>query len=160
MEAVPVAQIELVCNSPKQTAVVHGRLRLQDMPAFLGGAFEAVSASLHRRGLHVAGPPFALYRGRPTEAVEVEAGFPVVEEVAPDGDVRPGTLPGGDAVETVHTGPYDTLGETYGEMAAWMTRHGRAPADLSWESYLTDPDDTVHHPKGPQTLVVWPVRQA
>jgi hypothetical protein len=27
------------------------------------------------------------------------------------------------------------------------------PAELSWESYLTDPD----HPAGPETLVVWPV---
>ena len=36
-----------------------------------------------------------------------------------------------------------------------MQRHGRHPADLSWESYLTGPDD----PAGPETLIVWPIAE-
>jgi hypothetical protein len=32
--------------------------------------------------LQPAGPPFALYRGMPTEIVDVEAGFPVPATVA------------------------------------------------------------------------------
>jgi effector-binding domain-containing protein len=62
-------------------------------------------------------------------------------------------VPGGDAAETVHIGRYETLGDTYRDMARWMERHGRRPAELSWESYLTAPDD----PAGPETLVVWPI---
>lgn len=83
----------------------------------------------------------------------MEAGFPVAAEVAPEGEVRPSCLPGGDAAGTVHIGPYGTLGDSYRDMAGWMERHGRRPAELSWESYLTDPDDSA----GPETLVVWPV---
>ena len=154
-----MADMELVRNSPKQTAVVHGRIRPEDLPAFLSGAFEAVSAVLGRQGIRVAGPPCALYRGRPAGYFDVEAGFPVLGDVAPDGAVRPGTLPGGEAAEVVHTGPYDTLGETYRDLATWIAGHHRRPAELSWESYLTDPDDTAHHPTGPRTLVVWPVRK-
>ena len=64
-------------------------------------------------------------------------------------------MPGGAAIETVHIGPYETLGDAYRQLAGWMQRHGRHPAELSWESYLTGPDD----PAGPETLVVWPIAE-
>jgi effector-binding domain-containing protein len=64
-------------------------------------------------------------------------------------------VPGGAAIETVHIGPYETLGDAYRQLAEWMQRHGRYPAELSWESYLTGPDD----PAGPETLVVWPIAE-
>ncbi len=57
----------------------------------------------------MTGPPVALYHGRPGDTVDVEAGFPVAAQVAPDGEVEPGELPGGPAVEMVHEGPYETL---------------------------------------------------
>ena len=64
-------------------------------------------------------------------------------------------MPGGAAIETVHIGPYETLGDTYRQLAGWMQQHARHPAELSWESYLTGPDD----PAGPETLVVWPIAE-
>ena len=39
--------------------------------------------------------------------------------------------------------------------AAVARVQGRHPADLSWESYLTGPDD----PAGPETLIVWPIAE-
>lgn len=145
--------IELSRTIPRATAVVRATVPMRDLPTFLSNAFAAVAGALARQGIHVTGPPLALYRSVPGDAVDVEAGFPVAAAVTPDSDVRPSSLPGGDAAETVHIGPYETLGDTYREMAEWMERHGRHPAELSWESYLTDPDD----PAGPETLVVWPV---
>ena len=148
-----MGDIELNRTIPRATAVVRAIVPMRDLPAFLSHAFAAVANALARQGVHVTGPPLALYRSRPGDAVDVEAGFPVAAEVAPEGEVRPSSLPGGDAAETVHIGPYETLGDTYREMAGWMERNGRRPAELSWESYLTDPDDSA----GPETLVVWPV---
>lgn len=145
--------IELNRTIPRATAVVRAMVPMRELPAFLSHAFAAVADALARQSVHVTGPPLALYRSVPGDDVDVEAGFPVAVEVTPEGEVRPSSLPGGDAVETVHIGPYETLGDTYRDMAGWMERHGRRPAELTWESYLTGPDD----PNGPETLVVWPI---
>lgn len=64
-------------------------------------------------------------------------------------------VPGGDAVETVHIGPYETLGDTYQDMAEWRERRGCRPADVSWESHLTDADD----PASREILVAWPIAE-
>jgi effector-binding domain-containing protein len=147
--------IELNRTAPRATAVVRAVVPIRDLPAFLSHAFAATADAVARQGIHVTGPPLALYRSVPGDTVDVEAGYPVATEVASEGEVRPSSVPGGDAVETVHIGPYETLGDTYREMAGWMERHGRRPATLTWELYLTDPED----PAGPETLVVWPIAQ-
>ncbi|HZB51716.1 MAG TPA: GyrI-like domain-containing protein, partial [Mycobacteriales bacterium] len=104
------------------------------------------------------GPPFTAYRAVGDREFDVEAGFPVAARIVPDGSVRPGELPGGQTVETIHIGPYETLPETYGRILDWLRVRGLQPGRRMWESYLTDPDDPEHrHPEGPQTLVVQPV---
>lgn len=150
-----MGDIELNRTVSRLTAVVRATVPLRDLPAFMSRAFAAVVDALARQDVHVTGPPLALYRSVSGDAVDVEAGFPVAAEVAPEGEVRPSSVPGGEAVESVHIGPYETLGDTYREMAGWMQRHGRRPTGLSWESYLTAPDD----PAGPETLVVWPIAE-
>ena len=151
-------EITLVDAVPRPTAVVHGRLRPEDLPDFLGPAFEAVAAAVERQGSHVTGPPFTAYREVGGTELEVEAGFPVPARIVPDGPVRPGELPGGPTVETVHVGPYETLPETYEQIRGWLRVRGLRPGRLMWESYLTDPADPEHrHPEGPRTLVVQPV---
>ena len=154
-EVVVMGDIELNRTVPRATAVVRATVSLRDLPAFLSRAFAAVADALVRQGVHVTGPPLALYRSVSDDAVDLEAGFPVAADVTPEGEVRPSSVPGGMAVETIHIGPYEKLGDTYREMAGWMERHGRRPGTLSWESYLTAPD----HPGGPETLVVWPIAE-
>ena len=151
-------EITLVDAVPRLTAVVHGRLRPEDLPGFLGPAFEAVSTAVERQGAHVTGPPLTVYRKLGGAEFEVEAGFPVTTRIVPDGPVRPGELPGGPTVETIHIGRYATLPETYEKISSWLRVHGLQPGRLLWESYLTDPADPEHrHPEGPRTLVVQPV---
>jgi effector-binding domain-containing protein len=156
-EVFAMADIELSRTVTRPTAVVRKTVSISELPRFLAYAFGAVTGALTRQSIHVTGPPLAVYRMRHGDTFDVEAGFPVAAAVTCDGDVGPGILPGGEAVETVHTGPYETLADTYRQLADWIERHGRRPADLSWECYLTDPDDP-NHPGGPQTLIVWPVR--
>ena len=138
---------------PRATAIVRATMPLRALPAFLSYAFLAVADALVRQGVKVTGPPLALYHSVSEDAVDVEAGFPVAADVAPEGDVRPSSVPGGEAIETVHIGPYETLRDTHRHMAEWMERHGLHPGGPAWESYLTGPDG----PAGPETLVVWPI---
>jgi effector-binding domain-containing protein len=150
-----MGDIELNRTVPRTTAVMRATVPLRDLPAFLSRAFAAVADALGRQGVHVTGPPMAVYRSVSVDAVDVEAGFPVAADVTPEGGVRPASVPGGEAIETVHIGPYETLGDAYRDMSQWMERHGRHPGGPTWESYLTGPDD----PAGPETLIVWPITE-
>ena len=117
-----------------------------------GQNMEAVA----RQGLSVVGPPFGYYPKMPGDLAAVAAGFPVSAEVTPEGEVTSLVLPGGRALTVEHVGPYDTLEQTYGELATWVEKNGLATDDVMWESYLTDPD--TEPPENWRTLITWPLR--
>ena len=95
-------------NSPPPLSTKESRwLPLSE---FFGRAFGTVMTAAQAQGVPLAGPPFALYRGMPTETVDVEAGFPVKAGFSGTEGVANGTLPEAEAFEAVHLGPYDTLG--------------------------------------------------
>ena len=95
------------------TVVLRERVAMAALTEFFSRAFAAVAAEAQKQNVHLDGPPFALYRGMPTETVEVEAGFPVTGTLTDAGTVVNSTLPEAEAYEAIHTGPYDTLTQTY-----------------------------------------------
>ncbi|WP_246848527.1 GyrI-like domain-containing protein [Pseudarthrobacter sp. NIBRBAC000502772] len=129
---------------------------MADLTEFFGRAFGTVMAAAQAQGVQLAGPPFALYRGMPTETVDVEAGFPVNAGFSGTEGVANGSLPEAEAFEAIHLGPYDTLGTTYGAIQERMRAEGLTPSDTMWEYYLSDPE-TEPDPAKWQTRVVWPV---
>lgn len=107
------------------------------------------AAVLERTGTPPAGPPFARYLTGDPAAADVEAGVPVDRPFAAVDDVHAVELPGGEAVVSVHTGPYDGLPTAWAALSAWIENHGRRPRAPGWESYLTDPGPGID----PATLV-------
>jgi effector-binding domain-containing protein len=67
------------------------------------------------------------------------------------------TLPGGAAVTTVHTGPYEMLPEATPRSRRGWSRKGLKPAGPPWENYITDPT-AYPDPQDWKTEVCWPVR--
>jgi effector-binding domain-containing protein len=147
---------EIVELEPQPAAVVQAEVPMAELPAFFGRAFGAVMEAVARQGLSVVGPPFGYYPKMPGDLVAVAAGFPVSAEVTPEGEVTSLVLPGGRALTVEHVGPYDTLEQTYGELATWVEKNGLATDDVMWESYLTDPD--TEPPENWRTLITWPLR--
>ena len=146
----------IVHTVEQPTAVVHERIPMADLTEFFGRAFGTVMAAAQAQGVQLTGPPFALYRGMPTETVDVEAGFPVNAGFSGTEGVVNGSLPEAEAFEAIHLGPYDTLGTTYGAIQERMRAEGLTPSDTMWEYYLSDPE-TEPDPAKRQTRVVWPV---
>lgn len=149
-------EIRTVETTEQPTAVLRATVAMDELPAFFARAFTATAAALGQQGQVPAGPPFGLYRGMPTAVVDVEAGFPVTAPVEPAGEVLPSTLPGGRAVEAVHVGPYDTMGETYGQVEQWMVGQRLVPGPVVWESYLSDPEREPD-PATWRTVIHWSV---
>jgi effector-binding domain-containing protein len=114
-----------------------------------------------RTGAAPAGPFGALYPPEVADdAVEqVEAFVPVGAPVGlPDdrGPVRLGELPAARVAVLVHAGSYDSLGDTYRRLGAWVA-HNAAPAHLPVrELYLVSFDETDDLERF-RTEVQWPL---
>lgn len=148
---------EIVTRAAQPTAVVHEKVPTNELPQFFARAYGQVFGAMQAQGVAPAGPPFALYLGMPTETVEVEAGFPLRQQLkAESGAVHPGTLPGGKCVHGVHVGPYETLKQTYDELWKWAGEKQLKPHDEMWETYLSDPKAEPDPAKW-QTEIFWPV---
>ncbi len=115
------------------------------------------------QGVEPSGPPFIRYRVIDMDReLLVEAGVPVGEPVAGDGDVVAGMLPAGRYATVTHTGHPDELIGVTGDLLAWAERAGLDfdrwddPRGDAWacrvESYLTDPDEEPDMTKWETTL--------
>ena len=136
-----MAEISLTEVEPRPTAVVREVVAVSDLPGFFHRAFSAVAIAVQGQNVSVAGVPFGLFHGVPTDRVDVEAGFPLSRPIEASGPVTPSSLPGGRVVTALHVGPYDTLDQTYAELTAWMSEQSLTPGEDMWEEYLSDPEE-------------------
>lgn len=142
---------------PRTMLGVHDVIPMNEMTAYFERAFMASAAEIGKQGAYPAGPPIALYHGAPVDnAADITAGFPVAQPVTPGEGTVVVTLPGGPAIETIHTGSYDDLGRTYAEVTDWITAEKLATAGDMWEEYLVGPDSETDPAKW-QTRIVFPL---
>ena len=145
---------EIVEVLEQPTAVVRGRVPLSELPAFFDRSFGTLDDWLGRHGIEPSGPAFARYAAPPSEAADLEVGFPVRSAIKTDGSVEPSTLPAGTAARAVHAGAYDGLGDAWGALAQWIAAEGRAPGAALWEVYLTEPTPDMD-PADLRTELTW-----
>lgn len=153
--SVEVTTPHLLERQPQHCAVVREKVPMSELQAFFGRAFQVTMDAARVQGRTVVGPPFGAYFGMPTDTVDVAAGFPVDGPIAADGDVTAYTLPGGQAVELLRFGPYESLPEGYDQILTWMREEGLTPAEMMWESYLNEPQPDASETI--QTMITWPV---
>ncbi|MCU1443667.1 MAG: AraC family transcriptional regulator [Cryobacterium sp.] len=156
-------EIERVELQPRTMLGVRDVVQLTELSDFFGTAFDTAAAELSRQGSEPDGPPIALYTGDPSDTVDVTAGFPVKAAVTvPAAAVESSpkfvvaSLTGGKAIQTIHTGPYDTLDDTYAQIIEWLTDQKLAPQHEMWEEYLVGPDSGAE-PSAWQTRIVFPL---
>ncbi|HSP75855.1 MAG TPA: GyrI-like domain-containing protein [Cryobacterium sp.] len=141
---------------PRTLVGVHETPRMDELTEFMGRALGTAATAIDKQGAHPAGPPISMYHGSPTDIVDITAGFPVAQPVTPTPGVVIETLPGGPAIEAIHTGPYDTLTETYAELTTWVAEQKLNLSPDMWEEYVVGPD-TEPDPAKWQTRIVFPL---
>ena len=132
---------------------------LQHVGTMIGDGY----AALVPAGIMPIAPCFSVYHDqefKPTD-MDVEVAFPVAGRVDAF-PVTPGgrtfsqrVVPGGKAAVMIHTGSYDTIGESYASIGGWIADNGLRIAGPIQEAYLVAPDD----PGGPVTEIRFPVEQ-
>jgi effector-binding domain-containing protein len=73
---------------------------------------------------------------------DFEIGVPVAQPVTAAGRVQPGELPATTVARTVYRGPYQGLGDAWGEFGAWIAANGHTPAADLWECYVSGPESS------------------
>jgi effector-binding domain-containing protein len=139
----------------QHTAVVKVTTAMDKIGESMGTAFASAFAAIGKAGIAPAGPPTCKYTAWTEDSVSYEAGVPVALPFAADGDVVAGEIGGGEVAVGMHVGPYGGLSQTYGKMQAWIESQGRKPAEVMWEAYVNDPDQT--DPAELATEIFWPV---
>jgi DNA-binding transcriptional MerR regulator/effector-binding domain-containing protein len=145
------------------TLAVRGEVAEVDFAGFLGEAYAAIGAVAERSGIAPAGPLGALYPeviADESTPAPLEAFMPVgVPAPLPEdrGPVVVSEVPAARVAVLVHTGPYDTLGDCYRRLGAWVAHHARpAPAPVR-EIYLVSYDQTDDLARF-RTEVQWPIQ--
>lgn len=114
---------------------------VENLPAELGRAYQAVMLYLQELNEQPAGEPFAIYYNMDMQALDVEMGFPVRAGLPGRGEVQANLLPAGEIVTSVHQGPYPSMAPTYEAMTAWMQENHYQPSGVVGEFYLNDPEE-------------------
>ncbi len=126
----------------------------------LGELLPAAFTQALQRGLAPVSPPMALYKDWQESSVTLRAGMLVAGAEAGCLDADVGAyvevLPACEALTTVHTGPYDALGDAHKALESHLGESGFAVGGPSREMYLTDPGE-VPDPSQWQTQVVLPL---
>lgn len=162
-DAAPVTHTPVhVRREPAQhTLRIAGTVPIAELPDFLGRAYDRLAAVLAAAGVAPAGPAGALYGAElaDDDIEDVEAFFPVAAPVAPprgERDCTMGEVPAATVAVLVHTGGYETMGETYRALGAWVARHAGHAGGRVREWYLVGPGD-VDTPAGYRTELSWPI---
>lgn len=129
----------------REPALVLAKRMPVTLPAIgrvLSMAFDEVYRTVEARGGASDGPPFVIYHGMPAgdDPFDIEVCAPIRAAIEPPSGWQLKTLPGGTFASLLHVGPYDSVGEGYEVLSAWISSHDLAFAGPPREVYLSDPD--------------------
>ena len=130
-----------VVETPAQhVAVIHLTIPRADIQKVMGPGIQELYATLASQAIAPAGPWFSHHLRMLPDQWDFEIGIPVARPVAPAGRVRPSERPAFKAAQTVYQGPYEGLGDAWGEFETWMKSAGLKPARELWEIYAAGPE--------------------
>ena len=149
-------EVEETRLTPQPAVVIRAKARADALGPVMGELLPAVLAFVQSSEAEPAGPPFCRYLSMGGEEWEFECGMAVTRPVEGRDRFEAAELPGGDAVTTTHVGPYDTLGQSWDALGAWLAEQGKVGGGAPWELYLTDPGE-VRNPAEWRTQLVMPL---
>lgn len=131
---------QIVRSQPQQTAVIRLTIPREEMPRIMGAAIGELVGAITTQGAGPAGPMYTFHHRNPTDSFDLEVGFPVSKPVAPAGRIQPGQLPAATVARTIYRGPYEGLGDAWGEFMRWIEANGHRPSSTLWERYVSGPE--------------------
>lgn len=133
---------EVVEVTAIQTATIRLTIPRDQIQTVMDPAIREVISAVVSQGAGPAGPVFSHHFKMHPDTFDFEVGVPVTKPVTPVGRVQPSQLRSAQVARTVYCGPYDGLGDAWGEFCGWIAAQGLKPAPDLWEYYVTSPEVT------------------
>jgi AraC family transcriptional regulator len=110
-----------------------------DMGRLIGELMEWVT----KVGLHLAGPPFAVYYSSPDDMargeMQFEVGIAFLGEAQAEGNIQIKTFPAQNVLSAIHKGPYNQIAPLYAALMEYATKNGYEVIGPPMELWLTNP---------------------
>jgi effector-binding domain-containing protein len=130
----------IVETAAQDFAFLHLTVPRAEIRNVMGPGIGEVMAALAAQGAAPAGPWFTHHLRMDPAVFDFEICFPVAAPVEASGRVRPGRRPAMRVVRAVYGGPYEGLGDAWGEFDAWIATRGHSVGPDLWECYLAGPE--------------------
>lgn len=131
-----------IVETEKQPAlVVKKTVSVKEMPQAVGAAYGMIVNYILGRGIEPLGPAFIAYYNMDMEHLEVEIGFPTMEEIQGSGEVVAVMIPAGKKAVGYHKGAYGEIAPVYDKLAAWAVDKGHIPSGIAYEHYFNSPGE-------------------
>jgi effector-binding domain-containing protein len=131
---------QITQSDAQQTAVIRLIIPRDEIQHVMGPAIGEVMGAVAAQGIGLAGPVYSHHFKMSPDTWDFEVGVPVTAPVTPTGRVTPSELPAAKVARTIYHGPYEGLGDAWGEFMAWIEAEGLTPAEGLWERYVTGPE--------------------
>ena len=153
--------VHLRREAATQSVRITGLVEPDDFGDWLAWAFGELGDVPHRAGVAPSGPPGGLYAAELADdgPESAEAFLPVDTSVTvptSERNVTVGEVPATGAAVLVHTGDYDSIGDTYRSLGAWVARHAEHAGERVREWYVIGPGD-ADDPAEYRTEISWPI---
>lgn len=132
----------LVQTEAQPAAVIHITVPRDKIQEVMGPAIMETMSAASAQGIGPVGPVFAHHFGMTPGIFNFEVGVPVSGPVTPVDRVKQSELPAAKVARTIYTGPYEGLGDAWGDFIDMIEAQGLTRAPNLWERYLTDPSTT------------------
>ena len=145
---------------PDQLVVfVRGLTTREELPAFLGAAFDRIIGELTHHGSAPNGETLVIHHEFGPDRIDCEGCVPVAPDAVVSGELWRRIVPAATVAETLHVGPYDGLARAYDAVAAWIRDHGLTEAGPARERCLEGPGEEVPEADY-RTRIAFPVERA
>jgi effector-binding domain-containing protein len=124
---------QITRTTAQLTAIIHLTIRREEMRNSFGPGIGELMATIAAQGIAPAGPWFNHHLKMDPNIFDSGISVPVTAPVVPAGRVKPSQWPAVKVARTVYHGPYEGLGDAWGEFNDWIEAEGHTPATDLWE---------------------------
>jgi effector-binding domain-containing protein len=133
---------ELVELVPQPSLSIRVLTSTQYLPEIFANGFGEIMEYLKEFKQPIAGRPYAKYYNLDLRNLDVEFGIPIQQRFSGRDNIQASETPRGKAVTCLHIGPYSDVEPSYRALVEWMKDRGYEAADLAYEVYLNDSENT------------------
>lgn len=130
---------KVVEGSARQIAYIHLTVPRDEIQFVMGPGITEIVETITAQGIAITGPWFTHHLRRPTDSFDFNICFPVATPVKETGRVKSAIIPAAQTIQTVYQGPYEGLGDAWGEFIKWIDNSNHETGEDLFECYVQGP---------------------